>query len=64
MENVYFMAIGNILQKFGVFHSHLVYFVVICMVYFPPVLVWFPEKNLATLIRHACCTILEAIIDF
>jgi hypothetical protein len=41
LENVYFMAIWNILQKFGIFYNHLVYFF--------PVLVTCTKKNLATL---------------
>jgi hypothetical protein len=44
---IYFMAIWNILQTFGIFYGHLVHFAVIW--YFFPVLVCCTEKNLATL---------------
>jgi hypothetical protein len=44
---MYFMAIGNILQRFGILYDHLVHFVFIWYIF--PVLVSCTMKNLATL---------------
>jgi hypothetical protein len=41
---VYFMAIWNILQKFGIFYDHLVYFVVIWYI-FPRFGILYQEKS-------------------
>jgi hypothetical protein len=45
---VYFMAIWSILQQFGLFCGHFVYFTVI--LYISPVLVGCTKKNLTTLV--------------
>jgi hypothetical protein len=44
---IYFMAIWNILQTFGIFYDHLVYFEFIWSIF--PLLVSCNKKNLATL---------------
>jgi hypothetical protein len=44
---IYFKAIWNILQTFGLFYDHLIYFAFIWYIF--PVLVSFTKKNLATL---------------
>jgi hypothetical protein len=44
----YFMAVWSILQPFGIFCGHLVYFMVIWYIF--PVLVCCAKKNLATLL--------------
>jgi hypothetical protein len=51
---VYFTTNGNILWQFGIFCSNLVYF--------PPVLVFWTKKNLATLICSCKCS--NRRIDF
>jgi hypothetical protein len=45
---IYFMAIWNILQTFGIFYDQLVHFGFIWYIF--PVLVSCPKKNLATLL--------------
>jgi hypothetical protein len=44
---IYFMAIWNILWRFGILYNHLVHFVFIWYIF--PVSVTCAEKNLATL---------------
>jgi hypothetical protein len=48
---IYFMAIWNILWRFGIFYDHLVHFIFIW--YILLVLVSCTKKNLATLFRSA-----------
>jgi hypothetical protein len=48
---MYFMAIWNILQRFGIFYDHQVHFVFIWYI-FPRFLVSCTKKNLATLLRN------------
>jgi hypothetical protein len=55
---IYFMAIWNILQTFGIFYRHWGYFMTIWYIWcslglFFPVWVIFATKNLATLLRMA-----------
>jgi hypothetical protein len=45
---IYFMAIWNMLQKFGSFYDHFVHFVFIWYIF--PVLISCTKKNLATLV--------------
>jgi hypothetical protein len=46
--SIYFVAIWNILRRFGLFYNHLVHFVLIWCIF--PVLVPCTKKNLATLV--------------
>jgi hypothetical protein len=45
---IYFMALWNILQTFGIFSDHLVHFMLIWYIF--PVLISCTKKNLATLV--------------
>jgi hypothetical protein len=47
---IYFMALWNILQAFGIFHDNFVHFVFIWYIF--PALVSCTKKNLATLERR------------
>jgi hypothetical protein len=53
----YFMAIWNILWRFGIFYDHFVHFLFIWYIF--PVLVSCAKKNLATLIPSYMCTLLH-----
>jgi hypothetical protein len=59
----YFMAIGNILQPFGILYGHLLSWWYFCTYIFP-VLVHCMNKNLATLVTYALLEVWKVVDRF